>query len=69
MLHKIKKGTALIEKTPLLPEFLQSEDEGNSDGREAIEKLHDHGSYRIFRKAGKAFSPVAVGQQFSCLLE
>jgi hypothetical protein len=68
MAGKIKKRTASIEKTPLLPESLQSEDEGNSNGRKAVKNLHDRGWHRIFRNAGKSFFHVAVRQQFSCLL-
>jgi hypothetical protein len=68
MADKIKKRTALIEKRPLLAKFLQSEDEGRSNGRKAVKNLHDRDRHRIFCKAGKSSFPVAVRQPFACLL-
>jgi hypothetical protein len=68
MPDKIKKRTAWIERTPILAEFLQSEDKGDANGRKAVKKLHDRGWHRTCHRAGRGGLPVPVRQQFSCLL-
>jgi hypothetical protein len=58
----------LIEKAPLGPEFLQSEDQDNSNRRKTDTASHDRGRDRKFRKAGMRLFPVFVGRQFACFL-
>jgi hypothetical protein len=65
---KIRERTASIEEAALLPKFLQSEDDGNSNGWRAVKNLHDPDRHRIFCRAGKSSFPVAVRQPFACLL-
>jgi len=68
MTDKIKKGTALVGKTPLLSECRRFETEPNSNGRRLFNRLHDRGRDRTFRQAGPGIFHLAMWQQFLCLL-